>query len=73
MVVFVQKGMLLEFTSQCACAHSLTFNSFQPHGLQATCQALCPELSLASIPEWAAIPFSRGSSQPSGQTLLPDW
>ena len=43
MVVFVRKGMLLEFTSQWACAHSLTFNSFQPHGLQAACQALCPE------------------------------
>ena len=52
----------------CACA--LVTQScptlWDPHGLQPT-KLLCPWILQASILEWVAIAFSRGSSQPRDQ------
>ena len=49
-------------TSMCV-SHSVVSDSLQPHGLQLTGPSVHGTLQ-ARTPEWVAIPFSRGSSQP---------
>ena len=46
----------------CVTSRSVVSDSLRPHGLYPT-RLLCPWILQARILEWAAIPFSRGSSQ----------
>ena len=46
-------------------SHSVVSNSLRPHGLNTVYGIL-----QARILEWIALPFSRGSSQPRGQTQV---
>ena len=55
------KEGFLEEESEC---HSVLSDSLQPHGLYS------PWNLQARILEWAAFPFSRGSSQPRNQTRV---
>ena len=51
-------------------SRSVVSDSLQPHRLWSA-RILCPWDSQARMLEWVAFPFSRGSSQPRGQTQVP--
>ena len=51
-------------------SRSVVSDSLQPHRLWSA-RLLCPWDFQARMLEWVAFPFSRGSSQPRGQTQVP--
>ena len=60
-----QKGIILMYV----CAYSVVSNSLWPHGLWPA-GSLVHGILQARILEWAAMPSSRGSSQPRDQTQV---
>ena len=52
----------MQFALERSESHSVVCDSLRPHGLYS------PEILQASILEWVAIPFSRGSFQLRDQT-----
>ena len=50
----------------CVCVHAVVSDSLRPHGLYMA--PLSMRILQTRILEWVAMPFSKGSSQPRGQT-----
>ena len=58
------------FTSEVQFSRAVVSDSLRPHGCSPPGSSVCGILQ-ASILEWVAMPFSRGSSQPRDQTQVP--